>query len=120
MRGRFGDSARLNHILDAIVEVENYLVNVDFDTFLNNSMMRFACIKQMEIIGEASDHISEAIKTQFSEIEWGQIKGMRNIFVHEYFGIDSRLVWEIIKYDLPDLKSKIFAIISSLSEGNNI
>ncbi len=58
MRGRIGDSARLIHILDAIVEIETYLENVDFDTFLNNSMMRFACIKQMEIIGEASDHSS--------------------------------------------------------------
>lgn len=77
-------------------------------------MMRFACIKQLEIIGEASGHISEEIKTQFSEIEWSQIKGMRNIFVHEYFGIDSRLVWEIIIHDLPELKEKIKAIINSL------
>lgn len=76
--------------------------------------MRFACIKQLEIIGEASGHISEEIKTQFSEIEWSQIKGMRNIFVHEYFGIDSRLVWEIIKHDLSELKEKIKAIINSL------
>jgi len=92
MRGKLGDSARLHNIIDTIVEIETYLVDADFETFLNNSMMRFACIKQMEIIGEASDHISEEIKTQFSKIEWGQIKGMRNIFVHEYFGIDSRLV----------------------------
>jgi uncharacterized protein with HEPN domain len=73
----------------------------------------------MEIIGEASDHISEEIKTQFSEIEWSQIKGMRNVFVHEYFGIDSRLVWEIIRHDLPDLKDKVIAIIDSFSEGHN-
>ena len=119
MRGRLGDHARLNHILDAIVEIESYLTNAEYETFLNNSMMRFACIKQMEIIGEASDHISEEIKTQFSEIEWSQIKGMRNIFVHEYFGIDPRLVWEIIKHDLPDLKSKVLTIIHSLSEGHN-
>jgi len=119
MRGKLGDNARLNHILDAIVEIEAYLKNADFDTFLSNSMMRFASIKQMEIIGEASDHISEEIKTQFSEIEWSQIKGMRNIFVHEYFGIDSRLVWEIISQDLPDLKSKVVTIINSLSEGHN-
>ena len=119
MRGRLGDNARLNHILDAIVEIESYLTNAEYETFLNNSMMRFACIKQMEIIGEASDHISEEIKTQFSEIEWSQIKGMRNIFVHEYFGIDSRLVWEIIKHDLPDLKSKVLTIIDSLSKGQN-
>ena len=82
---------------------------------MNNSMMRFACIKQMEIIGEASDHISEEIKIKFSEIEWAQIKGMRNIFVHEYFGIDSRLVWEIIKHDLPELKGKVVTILNALS-----
>jgi uncharacterized protein with HEPN domain len=119
MRGRLGDSARLKHILDSIVEIESYLIDTDYEAFLNNSMMRFACIKQMEIIGEASDHISEEIKTQFSEIEWSQIKGMRNVFVHEYFGIDSRLVWEIIRHDLPDLKDKVIAIIDSFSEGHN-
>jgi uncharacterized protein with HEPN domain len=119
MRGRLGDSARLNHILDAIVEIETYIENDDYNTFLNNSMMRFACIKQMEIIGESSNHISEEIKTQFSEIEWNQIKGMRNIFVHEYFGIDTRLVWEIIRHDLPDLKSKVVTIINSFTEGHN-
>ena len=81
---------------------------------MNNSMMRFASIKQMEIIGEASDHISGEIKAQFSEIEWNQIKGMRNIFVHEYFGIDSRLVWDIIIHDLPELKRKVIKIINSI------
>ena len=95
MRGRLGDSARLNHIFKAIIEIENYIMNVDFNDFLKNSMMRFACIKQMEIIGEASDHVSDEIKTQFSEIEWSQIKGMRNIFVHEYFGIDTNLVGKL-------------------------
>jgi uncharacterized protein with HEPN domain len=115
MRGKLGDKARLSHILDAIVEVETYLVNADFEIFMDNSMMRFACIKQMEIIGEASNHVSEEIKTQFSEIEWNQIIGMRNIFVHEYFGIDSKLVWEIIKHDLPDLKNKVIAILNLMN-----
>ena len=78
-------------------------------------MIRFASIKQMEIIGEASDHISDEIKTKFTEIEWSQIKGMRNIFVHEYFGIDTNLVWEIIKDDLPDLKNKVQFIVNSIN-----
>ena len=77
-------------------------------------MMRFASIKQMEIIGEASNHISQDIKAQFSTIEWSQIIGMRNVFVHEYFGIDTRLVWEIIKNDLPDLRLKIELILESI------
>ncbi|MCX6351999.1 MAG: DUF86 domain-containing protein [Bacteroidetes bacterium] len=102
------------HILDAISEIETYLIDTDFESFLNNSMMRFACIKQMEIIGEASNHITEDIKSNFSSIEWSQIVGMRNIFVHEYFGVDSSLVWEIIKKDLPDLKNKIKEILKSI------
>lgn len=69
MRNKLGNVARLNHILDAIADIDDYLVNADFDIFINNSMMRFACIKQMEIVGEASQHISEEIKTKFSEIE---------------------------------------------------
>jgi uncharacterized protein with HEPN domain len=76
-------------------------------------MMRFACIKQMKIIGEASNHISEETKSQLSDIEWRQIIGMRNILIHEYFGIDSKLVWDIIRHDLPDLKSKIIALIDA-------
>ena len=49
MRGKLGDAVRLQHILDAIGEIESYLQNADFDVFLGNSMMRFACIKQMEL-----------------------------------------------------------------------
>ena len=99
---------------DAIQEIESYLGDIDFDSFLKNSMMRFACIKQMEIIGEASNHISDEVKSQFSTIEWEQIIGMRNVFVHEYFGVDSNIVWEIIKGDIPDLKDKVAEILNSL------
>lgn len=114
MRSKSGDKARLQHILDAILEIENYLTGSDFSTFLVNSMMRFACIKQMEIIGEASAHISEEIKAKFTDIEWSQIQGMRNVFVHEYFGIDSSLAWEIIKNDLPELKEKVIEILKKI------
>lgn len=77
-------------------------------------MMRFACIKQMEIIGEASNYISDNLKEKFTTIEWSQIVGMRNVFVHEYFGIDSSLVWEIIKKDIPELKEKIKLVLESI------
>jgi uncharacterized protein with HEPN domain len=74
MRGKLGDKVRLQHILDAIQEIESYLVDVEFNDFIQNSMMRFACIKQMEIIGEACDHVTDEVKAEFTEIEWGQIK----------------------------------------------
>ena len=114
MQSELGDEIRLKHVLDAIEEIEKYLLEVDFPIFIENSMMRFACIKQMEIIGEASNHISDELKSKFTDVEWAQIVGMRNVFAHEYFGIDSSLVWEIIKNDIPDLKDKIKLILQSI------
>jgi uncharacterized protein with HEPN domain len=83
MRSKLGDKIRLQHIKESIDEIYNYIFETEFDAFINNSMMRFACVKQLEIIGEASNHISEELKQKFSEIEWIQITGMRNVFVHE-------------------------------------
>ncbi len=114
MRSELGDKIRLQHILDAIEEIQQYLIASDLTVFLENSMMRFACIKQMEIIGEASNHLSSELKSKFSDIQWAQITGMRNIFAHEYFGIDSGVVWEIIKNDIPELKEKIEHILKSI------
>jgi len=114
MRSELGDKIRLQHIIDAINEIQEYLKESNFTIFLENSMMRFACIKQMEIIGEASNHITTALKSKFSEIEWAQIVGMRNVFTHEYFGIDSSLVWQIIMNDIPELKEKIENVLKSI------
>jgi uncharacterized protein with HEPN domain len=76
--------------------------------------MRFASIKQIEIIGETANYITETTKNKFSEIEWRQITGLRHILVHEYFGIDDKLIWQIIQTDIPELKQKIDTILSIL------
>lgn len=73
MRSELGDKIRLQHILDAIEEIHKYITVADFSVFPENSMMRFACIKQMEIIGEASNHLSIELKSRFSDVEWPQI-----------------------------------------------
>lgn len=104
MRGLLGDRQRLLHIYEAITEIENYIENTTVEVFLGNSMMRFACIKQIEIIGEAANHVSDGTKQKFSDIQWRQIVGLRHVLVHEYFGIDEHLVWQIIITDLPMLK----------------
>jgi uncharacterized protein with HEPN domain len=69
---------------------------------------------KMEIIGEASNHISLETQKKFSEIQWAQIVGMRNIFIHEYFGIDLNIAWEIIEFDMPELKTKISEILETM------
>jgi len=68
MRGNLGDKARISHILEAINEIDNYLIGIDYRSFTNNSMMRFACVKQVEIIGEASINISSDLKINFKTL----------------------------------------------------
>jgi len=116
MKGKIGDKQRLAHILESIEELESYTSGSTLDTFLQNSMMKFASVKQIEIIGEAANHISDETKEKFSEIQWRQITGLRHVLVHEYFGIDSRLIWQIIVDDIPLLKIKIKEILLSISE----
>jgi len=115
MKGKIGDCQRLLHILEAIGEIETYTQNTNLKSFLSNSMMRFACIKQIEIIGKAANLITPETKALFSDIEWLQIIGMRHILVHEYFGVDFDLIWQVIIDDLPVLKEKVTTVISKMN-----
>jgi uncharacterized protein with HEPN domain len=115
MKDKIGDKQRLGHILDAITEIESYSTSADLPVFLSNSMMRFASIKQIESIGEAANYITEETKQQYSDVHWQQITGMRNIPVHEYFGVDANLVCQVIINDIPALKSAIEKIYTAIN-----
>jgi uncharacterized protein with HEPN domain len=116
MKGKLGDKQRLLHILESIEEIEKYTEGSNLEVFLQNSMMKFASVKQIEIIGEAANYISEETKNKFSDIQWRQITGLRHVLVHEYFGVDSKLIWQIIADDIPELKIKIKEVLLSISE----
>lgn len=114
MRDRLGDKVRLLHILDAITEIENYIQDVDMDTFVNNSMMFNATLRQLEIIGEASNRLSEELLHKTPDIPWARIIGLRNLVIHEYFGIDDFTIWNVIKINLPPLKEKIKVLLDTI------
>jgi uncharacterized protein with HEPN domain len=112
MRGKMGDAQRLIHIVEAISEIEQYTLGIDLVEFKSNSMIRFASIKQIEIIGEAAKNITLDTRNKYDTIDWKQISGLRNILVHEYFGVDVELIWQIIFTDIPELKSKLTSLNS--------
>ncbi len=114
MRNSIGDKARLQHIYDAILEIESYIDKSTYDIFISNTMMQFACVKQLEIIGEAANHLTPHFKKLYSEIQWREIIDLRNLLIHEYFGIDTKIVWDIIKIDIVSLKSQLKEIIEQL------
>lgn len=112
MKQPLSDELRIRHILDAIKEIESYLHNVSQEEFLANSEKRFATIKQIEIIGEACTRISSPIKEKHPEVEWKNIIGFRNISIHEYFGVNFQIVWQITQNDLPVLKQEFSKILA--------
>ena len=94
-------------ILESIDKINLYTKDIDFEKFISNSMIIDAVVRNIEIIGEASSKIPEEIKNNFSEIPWIKLKGIRNRIVHDYFGVDVNIIWEIIKKDLTELKKQI-------------
>jgi len=114
MQDRLGDKIRLMHIIDAINEIDSYTKDVDLDHFCKNSMMFNATLRQLEIIGEASNRLSAEIVNNNSSVSWARIIGLRNLVIHEYFGVDEYTIWNIIKINLPDLKQKIGIILSEI------
>ncbi|MCL6461861.1 MAG: DUF86 domain-containing protein [Flavobacterium micromati] len=77
-------------------------------------MMFIATLRQLEIIGEASNRLSAEIVNNNSSVPWARIIGLRNLVIHEYFGVDEYTIWNIIKINLPDLKQKIDIILSEI------
>jgi uncharacterized protein with HEPN domain len=111
MKNKLGDEARLRHMLECMEEIESAIKNVPYDQFISNHVLRIAVVKWIEIIGEASIHISEELKKEYAHVDWQAIKGMRNIVVHEYFGIKYDLIWEVASEHIPVLKENILQII---------
>ena len=114
MKSRIGDIARLNHILDAISDIKSYVKDLRFEEFKSNSMVFNACLNQLTTIGEAANHLSDELKATVISVEWREIIDLRNVLIHEYFGIDLKIVWDIVKTDLPILKKHIEESLKNL------
>jgi uncharacterized protein with HEPN domain len=116
MKGKISDIARMQHILDAIREIENYTSLITIEEFSRSSEKKFASVKQLEIIGEAAGKITYETKYGHPEVEWTRIIALRNILVHEYYVIDENIIWDIITVDLLQLKEQIFNLANRLTE----
>jgi len=101
------DRAYLTHIRDAIDTIEEYLEVVSYEEFTSNKMIIDAVVRELEIIGEASNNLSEEFRERHPDIVWRRMKDMRNFLIHEYFGVNIKIVWDTCKEDLPKLSKLI-------------
>ncbi|MBU0711061.1 DUF86 domain-containing protein [bacterium] len=97
------DQLYLDDILESAQAIQGYVENIDLLTFIKDRKTYSATIREFQIIGEAVNNLSDDIKSNYPKTAWQDIKDFRNILIHEYFGIDLELVWNVIQEDLPEL-----------------
>jgi uncharacterized protein with HEPN domain len=90
-------------IIDSANKILDYTNGLSFEEFTKDNKTIDAVIRNFEIIGEAANRLSEAFKDEHPNIDWHRIRGFRNRIVHDYFGIDYSIVWEIKQNFLPGL-----------------
>ncbi len=104
----------LTDILDSITLILKYAENIDKKQFESNEMLQDAIFRRFEIIGESSKKIPKNIRDKYNEIPWRQMSDLRNILIHEYFGVNLDMVWNIIEKELSNLAFNIKKIIEDI------
>ena len=108
----------LEHILNSIQRISLFTKGISKNTFLKKEMVQSAVIRELEIIGEAVKNIPPDVTAKYPEIPWKKIAGMRDKLIHNYFGVDFELTYDIIEKDVPALKEQIVKIIKELKKAS--
>lgn len=103
----------LKHILESISLIETYTADISREDFLKSQQLQDSIIRRLEIIGEATKHLPAKFREQHPQVAWREIAGMRDMMIHEYFGIDLELTWKMVKDDLPALRKELSQILES-------
>lgn len=115
MREHIRDLGRLEHILEQINIAQEFVETRSSDDLTNDTLFRYALVKCLEIIGEASYMLTNEFRESHPETPWQQMVKMRHVMVHGYYAIQMPIVWSIVNDDLPALKPQIERYIAELS-----
>ncbi|MBP7284670.1 MAG: DUF86 domain-containing protein [Leptospiraceae bacterium] len=99
------DKIRLQHILEAMEDIESFVITCNREEFIRNKLVNSAVVRQFEIIGEAAGSLSDETQKQNSHIPWRIMKNFRNVLIHQYFGVDYNEVYTVIENELHPLKA---------------
>ncbi len=97
-----------------MTEIEYLLENsegLEYEEFIDNETLKRSFVRSLEVIGEATKNLSDSFRKKHPQIRWKDIAGLRDVLIHQYFGIDYRSVWDIVKNKIPKLKEQIEGIV---------
>ncbi len=107
---------RIEDILEAIRKTQRYVSGLSFDTFCGDDQVIDAVVRNLEVIGEAARHIPPEIELRYPDVPWGEMRGMRNVLVHEYFGVNLAILWHTVEQNLPPVIEKLEKILAGKDE----
>ena len=108
-----GDLLYLGHMLDVAAQAISKLEGKEREDYEEDENLRLAVTHLVQMIGEAARRVSPEIQQRYPQIPWSDIIGMRHKIVHDYLEVDSDVVWEVVKTDLPDLVAHLELIVPS-------
>lgn len=106
----------LGHILDNIEKIENTFTDLSETEYLKNLDVQDATLRRLEVIGEAIKNLPLTFKKKYPSVPWKKIAGIRDILIHEYFGVDMYLVWKVSVSDIPKLKKQLQKIVKEIED----
>lgn len=114
MREPVRDKGRLEHMLLAISNVEEFTKDITLEEFVKSKVLFYAVVKNIEIVGEATYMLTNEFKESQKSVPWQVIEKMRHVLVHGYYTISPEKVWETVQEDIPVLKKQLLSIIENL------
>ncbi|MDZ7764124.1 MAG: DUF86 domain-containing protein [Melioribacteraceae bacterium] len=102
----------IRDILISINKIKVYTENKTYESFMVDELVKDAVVRNIEIIGEASNRIPDDLKSKSQNIPWSKLRGIRNRIVHDYFGVDYSIIWFIIENELIPLETELQILLS--------
>src|ERR1019366_9230828 len=100
------DALYLRHIIEAIQKIETYTA-VGREAFMAGSHWQDTTIRQLEIIGEATKRLSPELRANYPDVPWRRVAGLRDVLIHDYFGVDLTAVWQLTQSEIPQLRKRV-------------
>ncbi len=113
---RRNDSELIADILEAINRISDYCAGTDYDSFVADLKTQDAVVRNLEVIGEAAKKISSTAREKHPNIPWRSMAGLRDRLIHDYFGVNLDIVWEIITRDLPEVLTSLASVRSGAGD----
>jgi uncharacterized protein with HEPN domain len=106
-------------IIDAMDKAEIALTNIDYDRFVDDFMINFVVARALEIVGEATKRLPQEVREAYPDIPWRDMAGMRDRIIHGYDNVDLRIMWDVVKQEIPQIKPQLEQILKDYEDQSN-